>query len=463
MAGKERVNQAFSLREPDRVPVWEMAINEESIIKLGRFFTDDLPEMKYVQEMTLEDKVKMLRTLFLVVRELDMYAISSMLLLETEPLGGGLFRDSWGRVRRLSEEGEPVTVSGPISGPGDLEDYKPHHPRESDYLMLMAARDHFGDSISQVFPQPGPFMGSRHLVGGMEKFLRCFIKDQAFVHDMMRTFTDYVMESLDMAGKLGTDIICLDEDFAFNQTTLISPRHYRELVLPYHKEIVEHAHGLGMFIFKHSDGNMWPIMDYLVEAGFEGFHPVQPQCMDIGELKAGYGDRLCLVGNMDRTFLLPFGDEDEVERTLRDTIAAAAPGGGYVISSSNTIHPGCRAESYTTMFEATHLGLSPGTAIATGGADTRCGLLGADCTAVGDIGMIAGTGTPVQRVTGGYTPDGEGRLWSGRHVIPGFIRPGEQLPAHRHGPGVILTHSPPGRRRSPAGAHAGGLGVGARR
>lgn len=69
---------------------------------------------------------------------------------------------------------------------------------------------------------------------------------------------------------------------------------------------------------------------------------------------------------------------------------------------------------------AAHLGLAPGIPVAAGGADTQSGLLGAGCVGQGDIGVMAGTGMPVQLVTSEYLLDGEGRLWSGRHAVPGL-------------------------------------------
>jgi uroporphyrinogen decarboxylase len=343
---------AFARKEPDRVPVWEMAFNEESIIKLGRFFTDDLPPMKFAQQMTMEEKIKLLNTLFTVVRELELDGISSITLLGTEPVDETHVKDGWGRILRISEEGEATAVGGPISDPRDLKELKPYHPQQTDFLMLMASKGNFQDQISQVFVQPGPFRESWTLLGSMEKLLYHYMKSPQFVKDLARLITDYILEVVDMAAELGADIIALDGDLAFSQTTLMSPAQYEEYVFPYHREITEHAHRKGLLIFKHSDGNMWPILDGIVEAGFDGFHPVQPQCMDIGEVKAKYGDRLCILGNIDCMHLLPFGSEEEVERAVKETIAKAAPGGGYIISSSNSIHPGCKPENYLAMVRA---------------------------------------------------------------------------------------------------------------
>ncbi|MDD3718947.1 MAG: NAD(P)-dependent oxidoreductase [Actinomycetota bacterium] len=84
-----------------------------------------------------------------------------------------------------------------------------------------------------------------------------------------------------------------------------------------------------------------------------------------------------------------------------------------------TVDAGTRIGALTAP-AAEHLGLAPGTPVAAGGADTQCGLLGMGCTGEGMVGISAGTSMPVQQVTASYVLDGEGRLWSGRHVVPGL-------------------------------------------
>ena len=121
MTGKERMLEAFALREPDRVPVWEMAFNEESIIKLGRFFADDVPPLKLREQMTMEEKLKLLNTLFILVRELELDGITSITMLSTEEVDDEHVKDGWGRILRISEEGEATAVGGPVSGPDDLK------------------------------------------------------------------------------------------------------------------------------------------------------------------------------------------------------------------------------------------------------------------------------------------------------------------------------------------------------
>lgn len=107
-----------------------------------------------------------------------------------------------------------------------------------------------------------------------------------------------------------------------------------EYIFSYHAEMVSHIHRHGMKAIKHSDGVMWPIMDHMVEAGFDGMHPIQPQCMDITQAKAKYGKRICIMGNIDCTHLLPTGTTEEVEKAVRDTMAVAAPA-----AAISPVHP----------------------------------------------------------------------------------------------------------------------------
>lgn len=104
--------------------------------------------------------------------------------------------------------------------------------------------------------------------------------------------------------------------------------------------------------FKQLD--MWPILDDLIEIGFDGYHPIQPDCMNIAEVKTHTAGKLCLVGNIDCRYLLCAGNEAEVKETVRETIDTAKPGGGYIIMSSNSIHPGVKPENYLSMVKTAH-------------------------------------------------------------------------------------------------------------
>jgi uroporphyrinogen decarboxylase len=352
MNRKERMLTALSLGQPDRVPVWELAFNEESIINVGRLFTDDLPPVKLAHEMNIDEKVKLLEVLYKFARELELDGLTSIYLFNRRLVSNDHIQDDWGRVFHIDREGDGVPVQGPVNEPGDLKRLKIIHPQEGEFLMLMTSIGSLGKDVAHALFVTGPFRESWSMMGGMENLFYYYKKDPQFVKDLARVVTDYILEVIDRGAAMGADAIALSSDLAYDHSTLMSPRHYEEYIFPYHVEIVKHIHDRGMKCIKHSDGVMWPLMDYMVAAGFDGLHPIQPQCMDIGEVKAKYGRKICIMGNIDCTYLLPSGTVEQVEQAVKETIAAAAPGGGYIISSSNTIHPSCKGENYVAMVKA---------------------------------------------------------------------------------------------------------------
>jgi len=101
----------------------------------------------------------------------------------------------------------------------------------------------------------------------------------------------------------------------------------------------------------HSDGNLYPILDDLLSLGINGLNPIEPLSMDIIELKRNYGDRLCLVGNID-VDNLSRGTPEDVREEVHRKINALAPGGGYVVSSSTSVTEYVRPENFAAMIEA---------------------------------------------------------------------------------------------------------------
>jgi uroporphyrinogen decarboxylase len=352
MTGKQRILKALEPGEPDRVPVFEMGINEASIVNLGRHFTDDVPPIKHVTDMTPEEQLRYMDVLSLILKELGNDGISTVFIIRKERVGEETARDKYGTTYQLSEVGEPLPIDGPIKGPEDIKKIAPFEPDPGDFLMLQYLIHTMGKDVAHFFAIPGPFRFSWQLRGGMEHLLLDYMKRPEMALDLARITTDFSKQAMGMAADAGADVIALEGDLAFNTGPLMSPDQYRKFLKPFHAEIVEFCHGRGMKIIKHTDGDYWKILDDMVEVGFDGIHPFQPQCMDIGEAKAHLQGKTAVVGNIDCSFLLPFGTEEEVEASVRDTIRIAAPGGGYIISSSNTIHPGVKPENYIAMVKA---------------------------------------------------------------------------------------------------------------
>ena len=354
MNGRERIISALSREIPDRVPHFELAYNEESVLKIAHHFTEDLPKPDYIQRMDLESRVKLFDAVLLVIEELDVDGLTMRIFPETRAIDEDHFRDDWGVTFLLSPHGEAVVADGPVRDPSDLDAYRPPKINASDLAALSYCSQRFDGTRASILSVQDPFRRSWNVLGGMTNLLICYGTNPQLVHRVARMVTDYTLDAIALGKELGADVISMDGDLAHETGMIMSPAHFREFIKPYYAELVDFVHSRGLKVFKHTDGNHWKIMEDLIEVGFDGIHPIQPQSLDLAEVKKQIGSRICLLGNIDCRETLVTKSTREVEEEVRRAIATAGPGGGYILSSSNTIHPKVEAENYIAMVKATH-------------------------------------------------------------------------------------------------------------
>ncbi len=158
---------------------------------------------------------------------------------------------------------------------------------------------------------------------------------------------------VEQAAKLGAEFVLTGDDIADNRSTLISLKMWEEIFQPYFRRLSEAFHGLGLYYWKHSDGNLMSVMDSLISAGIDGIDPVDPLGgMSLRVMKEKYGDKVAIKGNVDCANLLVSGTPQQVANSVTECIRVAGPGGGYVCSSSNSIHSGVNPDLYKTMVDA---------------------------------------------------------------------------------------------------------------
>ena len=99
----------------------------------------------------------------------------------------------------------------------------------------------------------------------------------------------------------------------------------------------------------HSDGNLEALLPQLLPLGFQGLHPIDPSGMDIVEMKQKYGDKICLLGNIDLRHTLTRGTLRDVKQEVKNRIARVAPGGRDIITSANSLTNYCKPQNVLAM------------------------------------------------------------------------------------------------------------------
>ncbi len=335
MNSRERVVAALERKVPDRVPYFECVIDERVMQAL-------LPDADYFQfnEWFEMDNVSQNRS---------SWSRDNVDFIDEEK---GLFRDKWGVIRAFGTESTPAPIEGPIKRPEDLKTYTAPHPNG----------DHVLGQIPEIVER---FKGRKAVTAicrdayfnpaflrGTTQFLMDMIDNPKLVFELIEVCLSYDIPAMQRMVAAGVDVVVFGDDYADKNSTLMSPKHFEKFILPGLKRCVDAAHEAGAYVVKHTDGNIMRIIDMIIETGIDGLNPLEPPAgMDIGLIKEKYGDRIALVGNIDCGYILSQAPVEEVREVTRRTIETAAPGGGYCLSSSNSIHSSVKPENLLAMRE----------------------------------------------------------------------------------------------------------------
>ncbi|MCI0513113.1 hypothetical protein L0128_07880 [candidate division KSB1 bacterium] len=167
---------------------------------------------------------------------------------------------------------------------------------------------------------------------------------ERWVHDSIQ-----VAEKLKKHGELDGFALC--SDYCLNEGPFLSPAMFSEFITPYLAKLTQAYRELGFYVIKHTDGNIMPILDQLVQTQPHALHSLDPQAgVDIAEVKKRYGQQLCLIGNVN-CGLLDTGTDEEVIASAQYALTSGMPGGGYIFSTSNCVYTGMRLSRYELMLD----------------------------------------------------------------------------------------------------------------
>ena len=200
-------------------------------------------------------------------------------------------------------------------------------------------------------PPDGTFPWSETV--GMQEFLMRMLTEPEFVAKAISASLRVSTAWIEAMCDLGVDGILVGTDYSDNRGPIMGPRLFRQFILPALEQSCQAAHRKGKFFVKHTDGNMWLILDDFVAAGLDGWQGIQPRIgMDLKLLKEKYAGKLCFFGGVNCDTLVA-GSPAEVKAEVQHAVRHAAPGGGLVITSGNTLLVGTKYENYMAMLSAT--------------------------------------------------------------------------------------------------------------
>jgi uroporphyrinogen decarboxylase len=180
--------------------------------------------------------------------------------------------------------------------------------------------------------------------------IRLFERKAQVLSDLS-AHVDRALERGERLVKGGIDGFALCADYCFNDGPFLSPPMFAEFVTPFLARLVAGYRQMGAYVIKHTDGDIMPILDQLIAAKPHALHSLDPMAgVDIAEIKRLYGRQVCLVGNVNCA-LMQTGTDAEILESCRYAMDSGRPGGGYIYSTSNVIFKGMPRRSYDMMLD----------------------------------------------------------------------------------------------------------------
>lgn len=360
MTSRDRVLYAINHEEPDRVPI-VMGVSNATGIKMNTYqgiktlLGIDAPD-NYIYEWpelgTAEIDEATMQRLHSDVRGVRDVHPADILKRNRERERHSPFIDSWGSGQREIEPGVWYPGVHPLAEATTIEEIEsyPGWPDMSDPSRIAHVRERAvqlaEDGEYAIMATPWllfPFERA-HAMQGMDVFLLNMALYPDFAKALLRKITELCKALMGpFLEELGdnVDIIKIGDDLGTQDSLLISPKMYREMLKPLHAEFIQFIkRRTKAKVFFHTDGDVFPLIEDFIEIGVDILNPVQTSAgkmSDLAELKRRYGSEIVFCGGIDTHRILPHGSPAEVREEVRRVIKLLGPGGGFMVASVHTI------------------------------------------------------------------------------------------------------------------------------
>lgn len=362
MTSRERVLKAINHEEPDRVPLYFGGTSSFLTDEAYFILKDYLGIKGDIQPYRVGHTGNYCDQRILEALDVDVRMVYMREPLDVPRLDADTVLDDWGvPLKRVGGYG--VRINPPLANASkeeiDAHPWPdPYDPRRVEGLAEYAAslRKNTDKAIVARSPQAASFLEYGAWLRGMEQFMIDMLTNKEFTEKLLDKILELQIQFYDAfltAVGQYVDIVETAEDYGTQNSLLISPKLFREVIKPRRKAINDFIKKKcpGVKILHHSCGAIEPIIEDLIETGVDILNPVQPlPNMNPEEIKEKYGNRICLCGGINMQTLGVL-DIKEVEQEVVLRINQMAKGGGYLFCTSNHVQVDTRPENVVALFD----------------------------------------------------------------------------------------------------------------
>ena len=187
---------------------------------------------------------------------------------------------------------------------------------------------------------------------GMQNFFMDLATEESFVNDLFDGILDVHLKYMDyLVDCVPIDAFFASDDWCDQRGPMMGVEIWRKFFKPRYAKLIAHAHDLGLLFICHSCGNLLPLIDDLLDIGLDGLESVQPEAMDVFELKRITAGKMILIGGLGVQSTMPFGSPRQVREQTLKLMAEMGKGGGYALAPAKPIMADVPIKNIVTLIE----------------------------------------------------------------------------------------------------------------
>ncbi len=374
MTPKERVRAVLNHQVPDRVPI-VLGVSNATGIKMKPY-----REIKEIEGIDAPDESiydwPELGTAKVDEKTLQRLHVDVRGVLDLEPEAirqknknrppGSPYIDSWRTGQVKTEQGEWTIGPPPLRNADTIEaldNYPwpdPDDPTRYAHIEAEVQRLVEEDQYAIMGIPWLLFPFERAMaIQGMDQFLLNLAMKPDFSRALLEKLTDLCKRImghfLEKSGPY-LDMIKIGDDLGTQESLLISPKMYRDILKPCHADLIAFIkERTDAKVFFHTDGDVFNLIEDFIEIGVDVLNPIQTSAgkmSDLEGLRDRFGGRIVFCGAIDTHRILPMGTPEEVGDEVKRVIQILGRDGGYMLSGVHTIMNDVPGENVLAMVDA---------------------------------------------------------------------------------------------------------------
>ncbi len=209
-------------------------------------------------------------------------------------------------------------------------------PDACPYQILEEAATYLPDGMKLIIPGPGGVLENITSLVGYEDLCMMLFDEPELVTRIVDAIGSRMYRYYENILKIdAVGAVFVNDDWGFKTQTMISHDDLRTYIMPWHKKFVDLIHEQGRPALLHSCGNLAPIMDDIINIGYDGKHSYEDTITPVEEAYHLWGDRIAILGGLDVNYLCTTENKDITHRA--QNILEQTKEGGYALGSGNSV------------------------------------------------------------------------------------------------------------------------------